>query len=95
MEIPKIKKKINAFLVGEDGKISKSKIISVGAMLAGVVAIISSESDMVIGQTHETHTNSVNMNGMSMSHTHHGNHASHGSHSSHGSHGSHGSHTSW
>ena len=33
--IPKIKKKINAFLVGEEGKISKQSLLKVGAMLGG------------------------------------------------------------
>jgi len=34
MELPKIKKKVNAFLTGEDGKISKSTVITTTAAIA-------------------------------------------------------------
>jgi len=45
MKIPKIKKKINAFLVGEEGKISKKKLMKTGLILSAAIgAIISSEN---------------------------------------------------
>jgi len=34
-KIPRIKKKINSFLVGEEGKISKQSLLKVGVLLGG------------------------------------------------------------
>ena len=33
-KIPKVKKKVNSFLVGEEGKISKQSVLAVGTVLA-------------------------------------------------------------
>lgn len=38
--LPKIKKKINAFLLGEDGKISKASVVSTGVLLLGATSLI-------------------------------------------------------
>ncbi|MBW2979910.1 hypothetical protein KY360_00655 [Candidatus Woesearchaeota archaeon] len=35
MKIPQLKKKVNAFLIGEEGKISKESLLKVGALLSG------------------------------------------------------------
>lgn len=39
-KFPKIKKKANAFLVGEEGKISKKEIIRGGVLLTGAAGVI-------------------------------------------------------
>lgn len=36
-DIPKLKKKINAFLTSEEGKISKESLLKTGVMLSAVV----------------------------------------------------------
>ena len=91
IEVPRIKKRINAFLVGEDGKISKQSLLAIGTAL-GTAALSN------IGSA--VHSNSVTSiaNTGTILHTHHSSHnshSSHGSHGSHGSHSSHGSHCSW
>ena len=84
-KIPKIKKKIYAFLVGEEGKISKQSLLKAGIVL-GTLGILSgkfcSATDTLSLGTYD---------GSSATATH----TSHSSHSSHSSHGSHGSHGSW
>ena len=56
MELPQIKKKVNAFLVGEEGKISKESVIKAGVLVSSVaVATISS-----VKVVHAGHSNVVN-----------------------------------
>ena len=98
--IPKIQKKINSFLLSEEGKISKQSLLSLGAfMSAAVIGGI-----LATKEAAAAHTNSLDVSyadptatgthAHHSSHSSHGSHGSHGSHSSHGSHGSHGSHSS-
>jgi hypothetical protein len=37
--IPKIKKKVNAFLLSEEGKISKDSLVKIGGVLTGLASI--------------------------------------------------------
>jgi len=90
---PRIKKKINAFLVGEEGKISKKSLISTGAFL-GTIALSSAVLSTTVSAAGTTHTNQLFADYTSSSNTVQGSHVHHGSHSSHASHGSHGSHGS-
>ena len=52
-KIPKIKKKITAFLVGEEGKISKKSLLTLGVMLSGAV-IGSIMNSKVVSASHRT-----------------------------------------
>ncbi|MCF7861559.1 hypothetical protein K9M79_04915 [Candidatus Woesearchaeota archaeon] len=98
-EIPKIGKKISAFLRREEGKISRDKLMKVGILVAGTSVICASSvlaSHSNGAGLQYTHTNSdtcIGQNDGVLEATH--NHDVHGSHSSHGNHGSHGSHNSW
>jgi len=97
--IPKIKKKVNAFLVGEEGKISKETILKAGA-IAGGFALSSALLSKGVYSQHNQHSNNgpIHSNGLSLNydapsssatstHTSHGNHTN--AHSNHASHGSH------
>lgn len=84
---PKIKKRVSSFLVGEDGKISKQALVSLGAFLGGGVLagiLMSKEAS-----AHTQHDNSLTLGYSQTTAT-----ATHGHHVSHVSHGSHGSHSS-
>ena len=78
-KIPKIKKKINAFLIGEEGKISKQSLFKTGVILGGLAL-----SSTLIKGVDAAHGNTLNLNynagtGVGTA-SHHGNHSSHGSH---------------
>jgi hypothetical protein len=99
MQFPKLKKKVNAFLLGEEGKISKNSILCVGSFLAGAAAMMALEAQEAAAQSHGSnyaHVNGLdfqeNSGALMNSHDHHYNHTSHTSHASHASHGS---HSSW
>jgi len=49
MDIPKIKRRITSFLVGEEGKISKKALISGGAILSSAVLASLSVKDVQAG----------------------------------------------
>jgi len=86
LNFPKLKKKINAFLVGEEGKISKGSILKTSLALGTLGMILPSIS----AGTNNLSLGTYNpANGATIA-----THTSHGSHASHGSHGSHGSHCS-
>ena len=52
MMLPKLKKRITSFLVGEEGKISKQSLLSLGAFLGtGVLAGILAAKDVSAGHT--------------------------------------------
>lgn len=90
--LPEVKKKVNAFLVGEEGKISKKSLIKTGAFLGAIAvgsAVLSSSAS-----AQATHSNTISGSFDGATNTISGTHTHHGSHSSHGSHGSHGSHSS-
>lgn len=82
-KIPEIKREISSFLVGEEGKISKQHILTIGAFLA--------LSAFFTKETASTHTPAggglsgswnAGTKTVSGSHTHHASHSSHSSHSS-------------
>ena len=83
MKIPEIKKKINAFLVGEEGKISKKNVATIGVVLTGVAVSAALLSKTVSADSIVTHVNDLSVtynNGIATgSHTHHGSHSSHSS----------------
>lgn len=85
-KLPKLKKKINAFMVGEEGRISKESLIKAGTFItfAALSATIGS-SRVEAGNVHSNSLGS-NYNDHTMtgtgSHSHHASHSSHGSHSS-------------
>ena len=97
VDLPKIKKKVNAFLVGEEGKISKESLIKTGALLSMFVlgALKSAKADCpaITEGTHTDHCNEMRFirtrtepSVVTGEHRNdmHGSHASHGSHSSWG-----------
>ena len=84
-KIPKIKKRINAFLLNEEGKVSKKNMFKTGVLFAGASTLIVTSASMT-ESSQLAHTEKA-----TMEHSSHGSHASHASHASHGSHGSHGS----
>ena len=43
--LPQVKKKVNAFLVGEEGKISKKQIMVIGSVAAGVTIGLASTAN--------------------------------------------------
>jgi hypothetical protein len=94
--MPKLKKTIAAFLLEEDGKISKKAVISMGAALAvGALSSVSAGGCQPAPGTKFNaahcwnHSNAaITPEGSITGHNHHYNHGSHASHSSHGSHGS-------
>jgi hypothetical protein len=90
-KMPELKRRVNAFLVGEEGKISKDSILKAGALL-GAVGI--SSVAMAGSAVAQSHTNSISGSFDPSTITVSGTHGHHSSHSSHGSHGSHGSHCS-
>lgn len=92
VDIPKIKKKVNAFLVGEEGRISKESLIKTGAIVTmfALGALKSAKAD--VAQTDSSHTNEMGfvrtkIEPMTVDGSHRNEyHNNHSSHSSHGSH---------
>jgi len=79
LKIPEIKKEISAFLVGEEGKISKQSLLKAGAVLGGI-ALASSISVKGV----DAHSESWNVNELSLGHYNSGQITStHGSHRAH------------
>jgi hypothetical protein len=100
MKVPKVKKTVKAFLLEEDGKISKQAVVAVGSIIAaGAAASLAAKSAQAGTCTVPTtpqdtqkdcwdHTNGVsNPSGTMVAHNHHYNHGSHynQSHSNHDS----------
>ena len=86
VNLPKVKKTINAFLVGEEGKISKQSIIKAGVILTAI-SLGTIKGVMASHSSSTPHQNSLGTldyqegGGIgSTNHTHHANHSS--SHSS-------------
>jgi len=76
--IPKLKRKIGAFLVGEEGKISKNSLLKIGGVLTGLssaamVAGADTTNELQLSYTDSTAT---------ATHENHSSHAQHASHSS-------------
>lgn len=54
--IPKIKKKINAFLIGEEGKISKQALMKAGVIAGGIgTSLLFIETISALTGTHNSH----------------------------------------
>lgn len=87
--LPKAKKSIKNYIMGEDGKISKQSMLTLGAFFgaSAFASIVSTKNVQAQHVSHGAHCSHS-------SHGSHGSHSAHGSHSSHVSHGSHGSHAS-
>ena len=82
----RLEKKLSAFLLGEEGKITKQSVISVGALVG---------TSALLGGMAEAHTSSITSNYEPTNYMvtgSHGSHSAHSAHSVHASHGSHGSH---
>ncbi|MFQ5620725.1 MAG: hypothetical protein ACE5FT_02695 [Candidatus Nanoarchaeia archaeon] len=75
MKFPQIKKKANAFLVGEDAKISKESVIKVGAILSAMAISGALASKKVQGQMCHTNSASFPAHGSAV-HSHHSQHCS-------------------
>jgi hypothetical protein len=89
--IKKSKIGLKKFLLSEEGRVNKKKILKagLGLLMLGVAA------GRGLAQ-HQNYIQNVGNYGEHVSYTHasHGSHASHASHASHGSHASHASHAS-
>lgn len=71
MKLPKIKKEISAFLLSEDGKISKEKLFKVGVVAAGVgIMTMNAPSAVAHGSGHSDHSNNYHSPCGSRSDTH-------------------------
>lgn len=76
--LPKLKKRITSFLVGEEGKISKQSLLSLGAFIGtGVLGGILAAKD-ASAQTYHTNSLSLSYSGGTATATH-GHHSSHSS----------------
>jgi hypothetical protein len=88
VDIPKIKKKINAFLIGEEGKISKEALLKTGMVVtAFAVGSAIAASDAAAAANRHTNNLRTENYGDEAIRGVHGHHASHAQHVSHGSHG--------
>ena len=79
LKIPQIKKKINAFLVGEEGKISKKSLLKAG-LVAGMIGMTAG----LVQGVDAAHTNNLSLGpynpgtgATTATHAHHSVHASH------------------
>jgi hypothetical protein len=81
-KFPELKKNINSFLVGEEGKISKESILKAGVILAAATFGTIKEASATVTHTDSGLSVSYNSPTITGTHTHH---TSHSSHSSHGS----------
>lgn len=94
VSLPKFKKTIVSFLLEEEGSISKSTALTIGATVAGVAAIAGQAAAQHNQNIAHSDSSSLGWSGgvVTASHSHydpaHSSHGSHGSHSSHSSHGS-------
>lgn len=76
-KVPLLKKKVKAFLVGEEGKISKRSLLKIGGTLTGLssLALIGAAN---VDEVHLSYAGAK----ATASHENHASHASHASHSS-------------
>ena len=77
-KLPKLKKKVTAFLVGEEGKVSKESVLKAGVILSSLAlssAILSKDATAVQSHTNDIYTEEVG-DGMKGWHSHHASHAS-------------------
>ena len=94
-KIPKIKKKVNSFLISEEGRITKNSLLKMGSLLSAATlgAVLNNEivsadwhqSDANSGPSHNNHYTLDYTDWVAtIDHANHGNQA-HSSHYSHGS----------
>lgn len=84
-KIPIIKKRMHAFLVGEEGKISKQALLTVGVLLgSAAVSTILSSDDVAAHSHHSSHSNALNMAYSGSTHIASGTHTSHSDHTNGG-----------
>lgn len=79
--LPKLKKKVGAFLVSEEGKISKEAILKAGIILGSLAISSALVAKEVAAADHTSHGNSFEntrsqTGGFVGEHTHHASHAS-------------------
>lgn len=89
-KFPSIHKTIDDFINDEDGNITRSQLVTIGAMIL-VMSIMSSIDAYAKHGSHRSHGSHGSHSSTSYirSHTNHGSHSDHGSHESHSSHTSH------
>ena len=78
-KIPAAKKRLQAFLVGEEGKISKHSIVK-ASMVFGAAAITSALSQVKDVVGHASHYSADSTQACHVSHASHASHSSHASH---------------
>ena len=81
--IPQIKKKINAFLVGEEGEITKESLLKTGLVLSSIAIGSILASKEVLAGSHGEHNNNLSVTAAGAGSHGHAYHASHGDHGSH------------
>lgn len=88
--IPRIKKKVSAFMREEKGTISKQSMASMGTFVGTIIAsgILSSKEAEGNAITLSTSDDGVNVKATG-SHSHHSSHSAHSNHSNHSNHSSH------
>lgn len=87
MKFPEIKKKVNSFLLEEEGKISKKNMIMGGVVLSAAAMSLLQSAKFVAASYSDSidHVNSLEIGGetdIRGSHNHHLSHASHEVHNS-------------
>jgi len=87
--IPRLKKKISSFVLGEKGTISKHSMASIGTFVGTIVA-----SGLLSAKDVDAAAITISSSEDGVTSTVTGTHSHHSSHSSHGSHGSHSNHSS-
>ena len=79
-KLPKIKKKVNDFLLGEDGKISKESLLKAGAFVAGAAvasSLMAKSASADWGHSNTlTLTHSNDKLETTVTHSHHSSHSS-------------------
>ena len=86
-QFPKVQKTIEDFFNDEDGNITRSQMVTIGALVL-VMSIMSAMDTYAKHASHKSHS-SHGSTAYIRTHTNHNSHSDHGSHSSHSSHTSH------
>ena len=86
MQLPKLKKKVHAFLTSEEGKISKETIIKAGAIAVLATQAVSAQTTTITDHTNAASIKTDDLGRTFGEHTHSPYHV-HTNHSSHSSHG--------
>jgi len=90
-KFPSIKKSLSAFLLGEEGRISKESVLKMGVIF-GAAALSTGilSKDVNAQHSHSLYTSHTEVPTYQVTgyHNHHASHSSHSAHSNHGSHNS-------